>query len=179
MRENIYRSLRIETPSPSERRQSLSSLALIKMYIFSGNYASSSAYFRVSSRIKSRRRRLVTKIIRNFSGTQRILFFLSFSKFLGDFFQQQHCHLPHLWTSNFYITRNSIPLFYILSSEGRYEERGWIELKKFVENSLVSRDVRSRKIRGGEREEGNRYNNRAPVISRLLCRLLYTPEENA
>lgn len=86
MRENIYRSLRIETPSPSERRQSLSSLALIKMYIFSGNYASSSAYFRVSSRIKSRRRRLVTKIIRNFSGTQRILFFFSpFQNFLAIF----------------------------------------------------------------------------------------------
>lgn len=64
------------------------------MYIFSGNYASSSAYFRVSSRIKSRRRRLVTKIIRNFSGTQRILFFFFSSKFLGDLSSQRHFFHP-------------------------------------------------------------------------------------
>lgn len=165
-------------PSPSERRQSLSSLVSIKMYIFSGNYASSSAYFRVSSRIKSRRRRLVTKIIRNFSGTQRILFFFFSSKFLGDLSSQRHFFhpsniaifssrihrilleiLPYRFRVESFTTslrsklRSLFFFFYILSSEGRYVTRlgtrkGWIELKKLVENSFVSRDVRSRKIRG-------------------------------
>lgn len=53
----------------------------------------------------------------------------------------------------------------------RIEKIRW-ELARFQRREIAENEGR------GE-GEGNRYNDRAPVISRLLCRLLYTPEENA